>query len=92
MQHAQKLRPIDYETRVNYAASQLDLVAPNETFIDNILFSNEAHFHLHGHVNNQNFRYWADTNPHGFFAIQNREKAEIYNIYFGNFAGKISIL
>lgn len=25
--------------------------------------SNEAHFHLSGFVNKQNFRYWSDSNP-----------------------------
>lgn len=30
---------------------------------NNILFSDEAHFHLNGHVNKQNCRYWAAENP-----------------------------
>lgn len=29
----------------------------------NILFSDEAHFHLNGHVNKQNWNYWSATNP-----------------------------
>ena len=28
-----------------------------------VLFSDEAHFHLCGAVNKQNFRYWAENNP-----------------------------
>lgn len=28
-----------------------------------ILFSDEAHFHLTGFVNKQNYRFWADNNP-----------------------------
>lgn len=31
--------------------------------LNNILFSDEAHFHLNGHVNKQNCRYWAEENP-----------------------------
>lgn len=30
---------------------------------NNIFFSDEAHFHLNGHVNRQNCRYWSNTNP-----------------------------
>jgi len=29
-----------------------------------IMISDEAHFHLNGSVNKQNFRYWAAQNPH----------------------------
>jgi hypothetical protein len=35
----------------------------NEDVI-NILMMDEAHFHLSGSVNKQNFRYWAAENPH----------------------------
>jgi len=28
-----------------------------------LLSSDEAHFHLSGAVNKQNFRYWAERNP-----------------------------
>jgi hypothetical protein len=30
---------------------------------DIVLSSDEAHFHLSGCVNKQNFRYWAENNP-----------------------------
>ena len=32
--------------------------------LDCLLFSDEAHFHLSGHVNRQNFRFWATEQPH----------------------------
>jgi hypothetical protein len=28
-----------------------------------ILMTDEAHFHLSGYVNKQNFHYWAEENP-----------------------------
>ncbi|XP_076047220.1 uncharacterized protein LOC143028735 [Oratosquilla oratoria] len=31
---------------------------------DPLLFSDEAHFHLSGHVNKQNSRFWASEQPH----------------------------
>jgi hypothetical protein len=35
----------------------------NEVFFNNVLFSNEAHIHLHGVVNKQNVRFWASGKP-----------------------------
>ncbi|KAJ4449309.1 hypothetical protein ANN_00707 [Periplaneta americana] len=32
--------------------------------VHNMLMSDEAHFHLSGYVNKQNFRYWSPTNPY----------------------------
>lgn len=31
--------------------------------LNNVVFSDEAHFYLEGYVNKQNSRYWASTNP-----------------------------
>lgn len=66
MQLVQELRPIDFETRVAFATAQLDIAALNPGFFECLLFSDEAHFPLHGEVNTQNFRYWSDRNP-GWF-------------------------
>jgi hypothetical protein len=35
----------------------------DEDFIHNLWMYEEAHFHLHGFVNKQNFRYWSEENP-----------------------------
>lgn len=35
-------------------------------FLTHLMFSDEAHFNLHGGVNRHNFRYWSDSNPHWF--------------------------
>ena len=51
------------QKRILYAQSQLALMEMNPDFIFNLLFSDEAHFHLHGTVNRHNYRYWSQSNP-----------------------------
>jgi hypothetical protein len=41
----------------------LQLINQNQEIVNNLLMSDEAHFHLSGFVNKQNFRYWSATNP-----------------------------
>ncbi|GFW92329.1 DUF4817 domain-containing protein [Trichonephila clavipes] len=40
------------------------------TWVFNILLTDEAHFTLHGNVNNHNCRIWATSNPRPFFETQ----------------------
>jgi hypothetical protein len=41
----------------------LQLINQNQELVSNLLMSDEAHFHLSGFVNEQNFHYWSATNP-----------------------------
>ncbi|CAH1114272.1 unnamed protein product [Psylliodes chrysocephalus] len=59
IQIVQALKVEDYPIRVAFAQHMLQ----NFNNFDNILFSDEAHFHLNGAVNKQNCRYWGDNNP-----------------------------
>ena len=36
----------------------------NPDLLDVLVFIDEAHFHLSGHVNKQNTRFWASSQPH----------------------------
>ena len=36
----------------------------NPSILENIWFTDEAHFHLCGHINSQNYRFWGSENPH----------------------------
>jgi transposase len=65
IQRFQELRPQDHEKRVLHAQNQLT-VMQDDTFLNKLLFSDEAHFHLHGGVNKQDYRYWSNVNPHWF--------------------------
>lgn len=62
LQLRQELKPVDRDKRVEHAISMLDLI-DSSSFLDNVLFSDEAHFHKHGSVNKQDFRYWCQENP-----------------------------
>lgn len=59
IQFVQMLNVTDYPLRLNFANEMLQRFP---TF-ENIMFSDEANFHLNGHVNRHNCRYWANENP-----------------------------
>lgn len=59
IQIVQALKPSDHAQRLKFADEMLEKFSS----FNNILFSDEAHFHLNGYVNRQNCRYWSDTNP-----------------------------
>jgi len=63
IQIVQALNTRDYGTRVRFCQEMLDLIGEVEDLVNNIWVSNEAHFHVSGFVNKQNFRYWSQANP-----------------------------
>ena len=56
------LFPNDFERRVEFARSFMSL-CETDSFIHNLMMSDESHFRLNGCVNKQNCRIWATENP-----------------------------
>jgi hypothetical protein len=64
IQIKQKIKTADRRARqefCNWISKEID---QKSSFLNNIWFSDEAHFHLSGHVNKQNMRFWGTQNPH----------------------------
>lgn len=53
----------DHASRLAFCNRILDMMNDNAEFVNNIWMSDEAHFHISGFVNKQNFRYWSRENP-----------------------------
>lgn len=56
----QTLTDSDFAQRKNFCEEMLNIINNINPLI---MMSDEAHFHLDGYVNKQNFRYWAASNP-----------------------------
>jgi transposase len=63
LQLIHQLRPQDHQKRIVHSQTQLAAIRDNPHFLKLLIFSDEAHFHVHGVVNKQDFRYWSETNP-----------------------------
>lgn len=61
IQIVHKILPQDFATRIEFCRTFLDLLNPY--IANHLIMCDEAHFHLSGYVNKQNFRYWADEQP-----------------------------
>lgn len=63
LQIVQELKPNDHLMRRQFCERILEKINEDDEFVNNLWMSDEAHFHLNGFVNKQNFRYWAEGNP-----------------------------
>jgi hypothetical protein len=57
----QELQERDLISCTNFCCEFLTCVDKDE--VHNLFVSDEAHFHLSGFVNKQNFHHWANENP-----------------------------
>jgi len=53
----------DREMCLQFFCQFVVILTKNPELPNKLLMSDKAHFHLHGTVNKQNFRYWSAANP-----------------------------
>ncbi|GFX51747.1 DUF4817 domain-containing protein [Trichonephila clavipes] len=63
LQSCHELLPADTAQREAFAKWAFSKMEQDPTWVFNILWTDEAHFSLHGDVNNHNCRIWATSNP-----------------------------
>ena len=63
VQILQKQTDANEEERSEFCQTISKRIENNPGDLGLILFSEEAHFHLSGHVNKQNKRFWASQQP-----------------------------
>ena len=62
-QFIQKLYPDDHDRREEFSDQMLDWMETWPELLDNILWTDEAVFHIGGFINRHNSHYWALENP-----------------------------
>ncbi|GFV34778.1 uncharacterized protein TNCV_1450821 [Trichonephila clavipes] len=69
LQFVQELLPHDFETRHLFSLQFLARLEVDPERPWNILWTDEAHFHLDGSVNTHNCRIWESDNPHSTLQV-----------------------
>jgi hypothetical protein len=64
IQMVQELKPHDGPLRKAFAIDMLERIENDQNFLKNVVFSDEATFHISGKVNRHNCRIWGSENPH----------------------------
>ena len=64
MQILQKQTDANKEKKSEFCQTISERIENNPSDLGLILSGDEAHFHLSGHVNKQNMRFWASQQPH----------------------------
>ena len=73
----QALLPGDIDKRVKWAEDYLEAAERDFTYPDYILWTDEAIFHLDGHVNRHNAVIWSVQNPYALMECSNQKKAGV---------------
>jgi hypothetical protein len=75
------IRPGDTRKRQDFAADMLNEIDNDELFLERIVFSDEATFHISRHVHRRNIRIWGHEHPR---AIAEHERdSPNTNVWYG---------
>ena len=69
MTRIHRLLKLDYQKREDFANWVLINYDEDKNFSENIIFSDEACFSMHGDINSQNCRFWSKENPGQIFEV-----------------------
>lgn len=64
LQKSQEIFPEDHIRRMEFCEAMREKINEHELFLQNILFTDESSFSLHGHHNPSVARYWSRENKH----------------------------
>jgi len=67
IQVVQHLQAKDYTARVDGCNALIEKIDSDDHFLSNLIFSDEATFHISGRVNRHNCRIWGEENPHELY-------------------------
>ena len=74
-----EIKPGDYDMRFNFGVEVLDRIDSDPNFLNKIVVSDEATFHVSGRVHKHNVRIWAKENPHSYVEHQrNSPKVNVW--------------
>nr|CAH7712904.1 unnamed protein product [Callosobruchus chinensis] len=65
IQLVHQLRPIDFRQRTEFVIRFQQLCRKENDFLNRLIMSDEAHFHLNGFVNKLNCRFWGTKSTSG---------------------------
>lgn len=64
IRRVQELYEDDFDRRLEFCETIMDICNRDNNFVRNVVFSDEATFCLNGTVNRHNCRFWSQNNPH----------------------------
>jgi hypothetical protein len=73
------IRPGDNRKRYDFAMDSLNEIDRDEQFLHHVMFSDEATFHVLGHVHRHNVRIWAIERPHDF--VEHKRNSPEVNVW-----------
>jgi hypothetical protein len=71
----------DIRKRRDFAADMLSAIDNDELFLERIVFSDEATFHISGHIHRHNIRIWGHEHPHAI--VEHERDSPKINVWCG---------